>query len=48
MRLAGNSNRELMIALRTRSLDSLTVVSGSPTKESHGYKTLLGRSFLSS
>ncbi|GAC27532.1 hypothetical protein GPAL_0652 [Glaciecola pallidula DSM 14239 = ACAM 615] len=33
---AGNSKSELIMALRTRSLDSFTVVSGKPTKLNAG------------
>ena len=36
MRRLGNSNRELMIALRTRSLLSRTVASGRPTMANLG------------
>ncbi|CSB79251.1 Uncharacterised protein [Vibrio cholerae] len=41
MRFAGNSKRELMIALRTRSRDSFTVVSGNPTKVNPGIPLLM-------
>ena len=41
IRFAGNSNRELMIALRTRSRDSLTVVSGKPTNVNRGMPLLM-------